>query len=143
MPETTSNVLSAENFWQTAFNSDAPFVEEYRSTFRRGLVEEIIPWLDLHREAIYYLNDGALWPVVARLIEIALKHPEGSFVESLSFFLEAPAQASRLHQAVASSTLNERAEVRQHLVQLKQRLLLRQEEDLSPGFDCLLSILHH
>jgi hypothetical protein len=143
MPDSISNVLSTEKFWQTAFEPDAPFVEAYRSTFRRGLVEENILWLDLHREAIYYLNDGALWPVISRLIEIALQHPEGSFVESLSNFLEAPVQRSRLHQAIASSTLNERAKVRQHLAQLKQRLLLRQEEHLSPGFDCFLSILHH
>lgn len=143
MPKGISNVLSRENFWQTAFEPDAPFVEAYRSTFRRGLAEENIPWLDLHREAIYYLNDGALWPVISRLVEIALQHPEGSFVESLSNFLDAPVQRSRLRQAIVSSTANERAKVRQHLVQLKERLLLRQEEHLSPGFDCLLSILHH
>jgi hypothetical protein len=143
MSKGISNVLSTENFWQTAFEPDAPFVEEYRSTFRRGLMEENIAWLDLHREAIYYLNDGALWPVISRLIEIALQHPEGNFIESLSFFLEAPVPRSRLQHAIVSSTVNERAKVRQHLVQLKERLLSRQEEDLSPGFDCLLSILDY
>jgi hypothetical protein len=143
MSKGISNVLNRENFWQTAFEPDAPFVEAYRSTFRRGLMEENIPWLDLHREAIYYLNDGALWPVISRLVGIALQHPEGSFVESLSSFLDASVQRSRLRQAVVGSTANERSKVRQHLVQLKERLLLRREEHLSPGFDCLLSILDY
>lgn len=96
------SMLLEEGFWLDAFDQGAPFYDSYTTYFKKGIIDEIPNVLDIHWEAIYYLNDFALTPIIIRLIQIATKHPKSSFIESLSFFLSKENQQNRLITAFSS-----------------------------------------
>jgi len=91
--------LSREEFWLHAFDKEAPFYESYIKYFKKGIIEKIPGLLDIHREAIYYLQDAALGIMVTRLIDLVVEYPDSSFLESLSFFLSRDDQKDRLINA--------------------------------------------
>lgn len=138
---TNDAVLSRSEFWDAAFGRDVPFVESYRTTFRKGIVDANTSLIDLHREAIYYLTDESLWPIIFRLLKIALDHPEASFVESLSHFLSLPEQRVRLLQQQSSISPDDRKSLHGLLSAISTRLVGLRDEHLRAGFDSFASVL--
>ena len=98
--------LLDKGFWESAFDKGAPFYDSYLKYFRKGVTENIPSLLDIHREAIYYLNDAALVPIIPKLIRIAAQFPDSSFVESLAFFLNQNEQKNKLIKANKSHWQN-------------------------------------
>ncbi|WP_153067432.1 hypothetical protein [Steroidobacter cummioxidans] len=124
--------LLNDGFWEKAFQADDPFRNELKTEFRRGVVyggEDDLRW---GRMAIPSITDEALWPLLSRLIELAVRFPGADFVEGLVFFLSQSATHQRLQRATPRSPSIEQA---RHLVRLTeelvQHLMARRDFDLA------------
>lgn len=134
MTQSSGELLRRPEFWEAAFDADVPFRTAYTEGWRYGILCSDVPLIDLHREAIYYLNDGAVWPVVSQLLEIASLHPEASFVESLEHFLGDPTQQARFEKLIKSSTPEERSVALKAIETLRDKLIRAHDEHLVHGF---------
>jgi hypothetical protein len=94
--------LMRDDFWASAFLPDDPFHHELSTEFRRGILygtEEDLRW---GRMAMASITDAALWPLVFRLVQLALESPRAEFVESLGFFLSQERTLARLNQLIGT-----------------------------------------
>ena len=124
-------ILLDDKFWESAFDPNEPFRPEYVTEFRRGIVEGGESDLAWARMAIYGISDSALWPIILRLVELAVSRPRAEFVESLAFFLSSDEALSRLrHSPKRLSPRDSKAALNQ-LAGLQQKLTDQGEDDLS------------
>lgn len=124
-------ILLDEKFWESAFALNEPFRPEYITDFRRGIVEGRESDLAWARMAIYGISDSALWPIILRLVELAVSLPRAEFVESLAFFLSSDEALSRLRQSLKRVPPRDSSAALNHLAGLQQKLTDQGEHDLS------------
>jgi len=79
--------LIDSDYWDRAFDENAPFIDSYKSILKSGMLEGRPEPLDMHEDAKYYVKKDYLPPFMWRQIQIAACYPERDFVETLSFFL--------------------------------------------------------
>ncbi len=125
-----SSKLSKECFWRNAFDKGAPFYKSYIKYFKEGVVSGIPEIIDIHREAIYYIKDHALGPIIIRLIQIAAKYPESSFIETLAFFLSSDQQQEKLIAAVSGLERQSIKELTEGIISLTSYLASTNDNDL-------------
>jgi hypothetical protein len=129
--------LRSDEFWGAAFDESAPFVESYRSAFREGIQRRNVASLDLHREAIYYLNGNAVWPIVAELLAIVAAHPGADVVESLDNFLLLPEKQRIIFEGLRHANYETLSEIASALSEVKRALAEHGDNHLIDGYDWL------
>lgn len=134
MTQNSKELLRDPEFWEAAFDADVPFRTAYVAGWRNGVLCDDVQLIDLHREAIYYLNDSAVWPVILQLLKTASLHPEASFVESLEHFLGDPSQQARFCRLVKASPPEERNLALEVMHELEESLVHAHDEHLVNGF---------
>lgn len=79
--------LLDNDYWDCAFDENAPFIDSYKCILRTGMLEGRPEPLDMHEDAKYYVKKDFLSPFIWRQIQVAACYPESDFVETLSYFL--------------------------------------------------------
>jgi len=133
--------LQDPRFWETAFENTALYLDGYVRHFGPAVVEELPSVLDYHREAIYYLKNDAVGPVICRLVFIAEKYPAASFVESLAFFLEHDENLVKLEPYLKKLSTGTLAEMIRVIDRLSENLKNMGDDDLSDQFILFQKIL--
>ena len=135
------NGLMSDAFWEDAFELDDPFRPQLITEFRRGVVYGEADGLAWGRMAVYTLSDTALWPVISRLLQHAIKDPSADYVESLSFFLSKPENISRLQRVLQNIGLDEKQQTAAAIVELRDQLFARRDDDLADMLKALLILI--
>jgi hypothetical protein len=128
------------SFWMDAFDTGAPFYDNYVKSFRRGVEERIPGLLDLHREALYYIKDSALASIIPKIISVAAEYPDSGFVESLTFFLSRREQKERLVNAAKSGWISSKS-FADDIAALRKSLKAGGDDDLAEQIEVFQNIL--
>lgn len=123
--------LLEDAFWEFAFDRNEPFRTEYVTEFRRGIVEGSENDLAWARMAIYGISDGALWPIILRLVDLGVSRPRAEFVESLAFFLSSEQALSRLREGSGCVTPHDLSAALHFVSELQKTLTDQGEHDLA------------
>jgi hypothetical protein len=130
-----------DSFWEAAFDPRDPFREELIGEFRRGVIHGQSRDLTWVRMAIYSLSDGALWPVVGRLVQLADIDPSAEFVESLVFFLSNPESLERVRTAMSAVPPDAMVAALNATESLMTKLTKRGDIDLSRRLESFAALL--
>lgn len=130
-------------FWEEAFETGAPFYDAYVQHFGPAVVQELTRVINFHREAIYYAKDGAVGPIICRLIFIAVKCPEEEFVETLAFFLSQQKNTVRMKVYFSKLSLDLLNELIHALDCLAESLKGMGDDDLSDQYLSFQHVLKH
>jgi hypothetical protein len=134
-------LLYNDEFWENAFETQETFRNEYLSEFRRGVIsgnEDDLAW---GRMAIYGITDKALWPILRRLINLAVAHPNAGFVESLAFFLSSDDARPRFQRLIVGWPTSDLASVAEAISTLQVQLRSRGDEDLAARVESFRQLL--
>lgn len=121
-------------FWEAAFDIEAPFYDGYVRHLGPAVVEGLPTVIDYHWEGIYYAKDGAVGPIICRLVFIAAKYPEANFVESLAFFLSHEENTARLENYLKTLSIDLLKELIRVIDRLSVSLKNTGDDDLSDEF---------
>jgi hypothetical protein len=123
--------LLEDSFWTEAFDPLTAFAAEARTEFRRGLISGNEGDLAWARLVLHAITDVGLWPISARLLELASAAPAAEFVEPLVFFLANPTVGLRMRARLSDLSATERSAAIDHARKLFD--LLREVHDPLAG----------
>jgi predicted nuclease of predicted toxin-antitoxin system len=105
-----------------AIDRSTAFAPEARTVFRRDLVEASVDDVAWARLVLHLISDAGLWPITARLLELAVATADAEFVEALILFLTNPKVVARRRTRLADLPDERRGAALNHGRQLLELL---------------------